>query len=435
MNFSGSRPCLPVLDAVLCRALLYLGKAPLVRTAVVYVHHPLQTSINLLEAIIALGVQPNHIAVLGKLYSECDKVVDQIKQLGVYYQPASTPLGLGRFAYSFTQDINLLWAHVMSTVTQSDIDNILILDHGGRALGFIPGVLVKNYRVVGVEKTTAGLINPDIRGLPFPIIEVASCAAKKAIESHLIANTICAKLIPFIPLNTEGLLCGVVGYGSIGKAISEKLRSMGHKVLVYDNDINQLKELEKTEITNDIGALISASDYIFGCTGRDITENILEHFRLSSRNKTLVSCSSEDKEFLSLLQMFQMKQGDVPNHIFDNVNYRTDMGATITILRGGFPVNFDASGESVPSLDIQLTRSLVFAGILQAQQFFNNPGLLNKMGFYALDTKLQKFIVTEWLKGQAKERFSSEVVERFFDEKWIAQKSGGVQTSFFERFL
>ncbi|WP_280124404.1 NAD-binding protein [Coxiella endosymbiont of Ornithodoros amblus] len=41
---------------------------------------------------------------------------------------------------------------------------------------------------------------------------------------------------------------GVIGYGSIGKAISDKLLSMNHKVIVYENDPNHLRIVNKIKI-------------------------------------------------------------------------------------------------------------------------------------------------------------------------------------------
>jgi len=51
--------------------------------AIVYIHHPLKTSINLIDSMIRLGAIPKNIFILGKKYSECETVVDQITRYGV----------------------------------------------------------------------------------------------------------------------------------------------------------------------------------------------------------------------------------------------------------------------------------------------------------------------------------------------------------------
>jgi S-adenosylhomocysteine hydrolase len=235
--------------------------------------------------------------------------------------------------------------------------------------------------------------------------------------------------LPLIPIKNKDLICGVVGYGAIGKAIVAKLLSMGHKVIVYDSNMQQLTNIKSSReitITNELSALVAFADYIFGCTGRDITTST-DLFRLSPKNKTLISCSSEDKEFLSLLHTIQRtKSGKSATQPLQDIEYINEAGGIIRILRGGFPINFDNSGESVPSQDIQLTRALVLGSILQAIQFFKNPEILNTHFIYSLDSTIQKFIVSEWLKHQSSNRFSGSVIESFQNTKWIAENSGGL---------
>lgn len=437
---------LPVLDILVERARNIIGKKPFKKTAVVYVHHPLQTSVNVLHSMLSLGVKSENVFVLGKHYSQCDAVVSDIKKLNIFYQPSSRQVGLGKFSQSFIRDINWLWSKVLARLQEDkdgkkEIENVLILDHGGHALSFTPAPIVEEYNVIGIEKTTAGIIHLKEHGgmPPFPIINMANCAAKIFLESPLIAEAVITKLDSLMPIKDK-ITCGIIGYGAIGKAVTEKLLSMGHKVIVYDNDSQKLEAAKSSStccITKELSALIPIADYIFGCTGRDITTSI-EYFRLSPKNKTLISCSSEDKEFLSLLQAIQQeKNGKVSANPLNNITYQTDLGATITILRGGFPINFDNSGESVPANDIQLTRALVLGSVLQAVKYFstpNNSELLGMGGLYAMDPSIQSFIVEEWLKCTKKE-FPLELKKNLKKEdnkdndgdmKWIKNHSSGI---------
>ncbi|OGO95160.1 MAG: hydroxyacid dehydrogenase [Coxiella sp. RIFCSPHIGHO2_12_FULL_44_14] len=317
---------------------------------------------------------------------------------------------------------------------KKDVKEVLILDHGGHALSFIPEQILRQYKVVGVEKTTRGLINLKAQGFPpLPLIGVAHCAAKRILESPLIAEAVIAKLLPLISIKDKNLVCGIVGYGAIGKAITAKLLSMQHKVIVYDNDPNQFriaKDIRGMTVTNELSALVASADYIFGCTGRDITTSI-DSFRLSSKNKTLISCSSEDIEFSSLIWLAaqQQRNGKAAINPLADVEYHTDMGGTIRILKGGFPANFDGSGESVPANDIQLTRALGLGGVLQAARFFQRPDIVNSSGVYALDANMQKLIVNEWLKYQPSHRFPKDVIDQFQDVQWIEAHSGGTPES------
>ena len=420
---------LPIFEKMLEKAISNLNSEPLKKTAIVYVHHPLKTSINLIDAVIRLGANPDNIFVLGKKYSECPSVVEQIIDMGVHYQPCSLQVGLAKYAFSFTRDVNLLWSSVLNNI-KSDVEEILILDHGGHAISYFPPELFSRYKVVGIEKTTAGLISHNKHGFPvFPLIGVANSAAKRFLESPLIADAVVNKIVDFIPIDRDGVTCGVVGFGAVGRSLTIKLRVMGFNVIVHDKNINYLEETKDLDVitTQDLSALVANSDYIFGCSGQDITSSLIEHFRLATKNKTLISCSSEDKEFLSLLQVLsnQYDCNSVLNPL-DHLEYKTEFGATISIVRGGFPVNFDGTGESVPANDIQLTRSLVLAGILQAIEFFKMPSVVTRGGLYALNPTAQRCLVNEWIKCQPINRFCSELIDDFNNEEWILTNSNGL---------
>lgn len=417
---------LPVMDALLNKVLAKGKHDVLRKTAIYYVHHPLQTSINVIDSIIQLGAKPSNIFVLGKSYSECEAVVSSLVQRGVHYQPCSMQTSIGNYTSSFIRDINWLWAKLIEQVPY-DIEEILVLDHGGHAITYLPLMLLGHYKVIGIEKTTAGFIDSNKRGLPpIPMIDVANCAAKRFLESPLIAEAIVTKIISYLPENKDDFIFGVVGLGAIGQSVINRLRTLGCQLIAYDINNNKLHSLQgKKEVhcTNDLAALIASCDYIFGCSGRDISEGRLELFRLSSKNKILISCSSEDKEFLSLLQIINQKSSNHSDPL-DDIEYKTELGATIHLLRGGFPVNFDASGESVPAKDIQLTRSLVLAAVMQASSYFQDTSI--EPGVYALDPLVQQFIIKEWLKYQDESSFHSDDLHNFLNEEWLANYSNGL---------
>jgi S-adenosylhomocysteine hydrolase len=415
---------------------------PLTNTAVFYVHHSLQTTVPVINALLNFGVKPQRFFAIGKSYSDCPEVTEACIKLGIHYQHNSRQTGLGKYVHSFIADINALWSKVESCLEQEkDVQEVLILDHGGYALQFTPANILEKYKVVGLEKTTGGVINFESLPPPFPVITVATCAAKKVLESPLIANSIVNKicyLMPIINDQNVSVVCGIVGSGAIGKAITEKLVSMGYDVIVYDNNPNQLRALESTlenakvTITNDLSKLIDCSEYIFGCTGRDITANPdhLKMLLLADKDKRLVSCSSGDNEFSALLKYIQQRRNikKIINPL-DTVIYATDKGANIKILRGGFPVNFDQSGESVPAKDIQLTRALVVGGVIQAAYFFNQPHLLTHGGLYGLDAGIQQLVVNTWLKHQPTNRFPEKVTTKFLDLEWIRDNTEGIHIS------
>lgn len=424
---------LPVLDALTKRVKATFGDQPLKGFLVVYVHHALYTSVNVIESVLELGVKPSDMFVLGKHYSECEEVVQCIKDLGVSYQPCSRQHTLGCFAECFTRDVQSLWGRVTDYLSRrNDIRGVLIADHGGYALSNVPDVVLKKYPCVGLEKTTGGLINFERWGLPrFPVVNMAGCAAKRVLESPLIAEAVAKSVTPILPLNSHDVVYGVVGYGAIGKAVSRKLLSQSRQVVIHEKDFARVlsgvdTSLGSVDIVEDISALISASDYILGCTGRDSIEGV--EFDCIKNQKVFVSCSSGDCEFNSLLGLIQKhmtKLDAEKDWSREDVEYATKSGGSICVLKGGFPVNFDHSGESVLSNDIQLTRCLALAGILQCGDMLRSGAdMLHRPGLYPLSSELQNFIATKWLKYQPHARFSSNSLLNFTDSAWISEESG-----------
>lgn len=393
---------LPVLDELIANANCIETEEVLRKTLIYYVHHPLQTSINVIDSFVELGAHYENIFVLGKKYSQCDDVVASFKKRGVHYQASSEQLRIGQYATSFIRDINWLWFQLILHL-KDGIENILVLDHGGHAIHYIPSELLANYRIVGIEKTSAGFFDIEKRGLPaFPMIDVANCAAKRYLESPLIAKAIVNKLFSVLPKMDVKINYGIVGLGVIGQAIIERLLEREQKLVVFDPNPKLMKSYENDArliCAKDTRDLIAVCDWIFGCSGRDISESSIDLFRITPHDKTLVSCSSEDKEFLSLLRFID-KEKPLKFNPFDTIEYSSELGAKIHILRGGFPANFDSSGESVPADEIQLTRALVVGAVLQAIQFFNNEDILASSAIHPLNWDVQKFIVLGWLHHQ-----------------------------------
>ena len=67
-----------------------------------------------------------------------------------------------------------------------------------------------------------------------PVVNVAYSAAKQILESPMIAKAVIKKLDQILLRDIKNSICGVVGLGAIGRAIIQKLLSLGCKVVVYD---------------------------------------------------------------------------------------------------------------------------------------------------------------------------------------------------------
>ena len=419
-NFSHSLYCnymtnLPVLDNFLKNYQSFLMDIPLKNTVIVYIHHALQTSLNVISSLLMLGANPSNIYVVGKSYSENKEVVAKIKKMGINYQDSSSQKGYGKYKASFIYDIEQLWKKVQCGLT-NNIQDVLILDHGGHAISNIPRSIKENYSIIGIEKTTAGTMKYNKDNKPnIPIINVAGCAAKRWLESPLIAEAIAKKSTDLIDSISEDKKCAVIGFGAIGQAMSSFLKCKGKQVLIYDKQypFDSNKKLEN---------IISEADYIFGCTGTDITAGIVENIMSSDMDKVFLSCSSEDKEFLSLLVSVTKDKLYKQEHLLDDIEYLTPNNSIITIMKGGFPVNFDSSGESVPAQDIQLTRTLVVAGVLQALKMKSTYKTLPSE-LYSLNSYIQKQIVDLWCQDKNNEE---SILSLFNSTIWISEQSVGL---------
>lgn len=157
--------------------------------------------------------------------------------------------GIGQYSYSFIRDINWLWAKVVEKL-DAQVEQILIMDHGGHAITYLPLMLLEHYKIIGIEKTTAGFINSKKQGLPpIPVIDVANSAAKRFLESPLIADAVVNKIVSYLPENINDFVFGVVGLGSIGKAVVNRLHQLGCRLVVHDIDSAQQVFIDNKKIS------------------------------------------------------------------------------------------------------------------------------------------------------------------------------------------
>lgn len=416
-------PILPTLQAIIKKLTNYTSPnywgLSLSDITFVCIQHLLFTTIDLIKALIILGAKPNNIHIMGKIYSSCPVVIEELTNLGVIYYPSSNPSRYGYFEYYFNGDIINMWSDITTDIITKSITKIIILDDGSKAISNIPQFLSNNYKIFSVEQTSSGVAHLKKKNIRFPVINVAYSAAKQLLEAPMIAKAVVNKLDRFLPLSPT--TCGVVGLGVIGRAIAQKLLSLNHKVIVYDLAKEKYDFMNSVEIVENAQLLFQNSNYIFGCAGEDITVNL--DLTQIQGIKNLISCSSQDIEFQTLLKIIHSTS---PNYevedVLENIDFPIYNGV-FKIYRGGYPVNLDNSGESVPAESIQLTRGLLLGGILQAIfQLSQDP--VHSFHQYMLHPKLQKLVVQAWLNNQ-KEYISNRLIKKFLDDEWIKNNSRG----------
>lgn len=406
-RFSSRFPRLPLLDYVAARAGRLDG------VMVVAVQHLLESTGSLLESFLTLGVASEDIHILGKLYSTSVPVAQALSDIGISVYPSTVPDPWPGFTPAFIANLDSMWNTVAHALANRPVHTLIILDDGGRCLARMPSGLVSllgSVRVACVEQTTGGLSE-----IPkhCPRVRVADSAIKRYLESPMIALTIFEKLACYFsgPIANNWRV-GIVGMGNIGQSVAEYLLQENVPFCVYDRDETQLVTFSNQRCTS-LRDLINHSDFIFGCTGVDIFSDT-DWNDVVSGDRTLVSCSSEDKEFHTLLRI--AAQGP---SLSSSVDLRIG-GLNFSILRGGFPINFDGSATSVPTHSIQLTRSLLLAGVLQAVDAAKNynDGSVELM----LDPVMQSLIARQWFASHQPKLGS--LKQRFDDVDWVTAESG-----------
>jgi hypothetical protein len=435
-----------VLDAIIRQVEQDDGhgwRQALSETVFVCTQHLLETTGSLVESLLEMGARGDRIFVQGKCYSTCPGVLDRLGRIVAYAHGGTIPEAPGDYRRASLADVDRL-CRVASAGPIRKARRVVILDDGGQSIDRIKRLLdadVSPAQVVGIEQTTFGVGR--LGSLPPTVILAARSAVKVLLEPPMIVDAILAR-VPVL-LGNERLRCGVIGLGNIGSPLAGRLTPR-HDVAVHD--VRPRHELPEDGIhwwnrvhwSESMADLVNRSDFILGCTGNDIFKNKIYQLNCIYGIKVFASCSSGDQEFHTLIRYIagaskaKFEPLGAIDHAFPNGYPPTDQNPfpphrslEIVVARGGFPVNFDGSPESVPNRDIQLTRGLLLGSIIQAIHCYpsrEHTGAVTRM----LDPDIQRFVVDSWresrpLLPEESDRFPD--LDRFDDDRWIRRRSGG----------
>ena len=421
---------MPVLEAV-----AKIGKefVNFEDTAFFSVQHILKTNVPLFKHLIEdFKAKPNNIYLSGKGYSDSTVAEHCLKKLGLrYFKLENSYTAAGQYQQHLRNHLKQVWHHFIDNLEKQNIKSLIIIDEGGHALETMPNFLCFEYAMAGIEQTRGGLYSPAVNSLPFPLIEVASSAIKRHLESPLIVEAILKKLQTALGARADihaKTVFGVIGNGAIGASVTPYLLERGYTVLAYDENKDAFNGFLHKNLyrVQNVNALIDRADYILGCTGKDTLKgsSLLDN---ATHHQKFISCTSEDKEFYSLRKTMDTQSSIELNNRGDIV-YHSKMGAKITLVNGGFPVNFDQSGESVPATDIQLTRALMLGACIQAGLAASKPEGGTEIALtqrIQLDAKLQRFVAQQFRQYESINRYSLTQWQLSQDLNWIKNNSGG----------
>lgn len=384
--------------------------------AIISVQHIIETTGNLFDCFIRLGIPAENILLMGKLYSNNSKVAELIESFGIEVSKSSDGHTPGTYYELFKMDCQQLWCRMIEKIAGKNIATIIVLDDGGVLTSIVPESVLEKYCVIAVEQTTSG-IELNKEGL-VSIISVAGSAVKRFIEPSFISQAVIAKARKYL-LNYNPACIGILGTGNIGMALVKDL-STKYPVTVYDIEKkDNLFEDSRVHIARSADELFQSCDFIIGATGKDVSKK--DWIDNLKTDKVLISVSSGDIEFRTLLKSNNNYFIKPITSLLDDVSMTSDQGHTLSILRGGTPINFDNNIHSVLPEYIQITRALLLTGVIQAME--NSKQLCRERVITKLDPVWQKKLLKEWLLMVDSSRFEFSILaKKIIDEPFFAEQ-------------
>ena len=382
---------------------------PFKGSLLVGVQHMLATTADMFSVLKAQGLED--AIVTGKSYSTHPPSARKLTRMGFEVIPESKQIGYGHFNDSMRDATHSVWNRALQKIKKKKYELLITLDDGADLLltthpKLFNGLYNKPDTIVGIEQTRGGSNRSVFHGLPFPIINVAGSCIKNLIEYRKVAKIVAQKVSTIVKKEIEPQLSkkptvGIIGNGAMGKALIEKLTAEGYRVFFHDKNRHRRDLTLKTIHYPEPGLLIMSADIVIGCTGEDVTASspVLDAFLYSTQKKWLISTGSKDMEFNTLLHLIQnqtKQPGQTPDPLQD-IHYTNGMGAQLTIVKGGFPVNFDNSEHSVPPEDIWPTRAaLLLACTMSANLHHTSNPILQTARVLKLDPQGQLAILKKY---------------------------------------
>jgi hypothetical protein len=334
-----------------------------------------------------MGVKKHDIKIVGKAYSTNLQTLNEYRQRGFAAYSAG-----GRYDYREPFDAAVIRRIRMEikALQATGVCNLLVIDEGALAVRALSaGDLADSFKRIAITELTArGAAYYHLFSVKAPIADVARSNAKKTIEPPIIASSMFSRLafqLERIGFGNGNCHIGVVGAGAIGGALIEMLKENGFRVVWFDRRIRGG--------VNSLSELSSISDVLLSSTGEgmDWAEAVLD----GGRSFVFSNTGSSDIEFrMWALRSMTLERPEVTFEVErvsapwrGRVILRNSRdGERSVFLNGGFPINFDGTPDPIPAHRIQLTRTILMAGAVQAAN-------LSDAGVHTLNAEWEKIII------------------------------------------
>ena len=372
-------------------------------TALVAVQHMLLQTVDLFDTAGAMGLNLKNIFALGKVYSNSPPVIEMLRGRGVTVIESTTPAP-GEFHSSFERDVQTLWRVTAETLAQRNVKRILVLDDDGVCINNVPREVLHRYEICGVEQTSQGVFLFEVQPPPFPVISWARSAVKLQIGGPIFSQCFIERL------NTEflygrsiqGKQLGIIGMGSIGRALAKLALRQGIKVLFYDPapDVYSPSSLHGIiERTHSLEELMLTSDYVAGCSGRNPFEG---RWPLKHRpGIRLFSISTGDQEFGPIINDLKTRSDFAVDPITCTITSEHGTSGPIQIAYLGYPYTFvSRAPEAVPTQIVQLETGGLLASLIQAHLYLETceTSAEHNKDLRRVSPEAQRFVYETWLR-------------------------------------
>ena len=370
-------------------------------TALVTVQHMLYQTVDLFRAARQIGLRPESIFALGKVYSNSVPVINAMRNMGVTMIESTVPAP-GEFDEGFERDVTRLWKTVAEKLSQRRIKRIIVLDDGGRCVINIPPELLSRYAVAGVEQTSMGMFLFEEHPPPFAVFSWARSAVKLQIGGHLFSHCLLDRVqAQFLRGRAlRGADIGIIGLGSIGRAFADIASRQGNRITFYDPAADlEVPDYLRGRITRvgSLEELMLRSEYVFGSSGR----NPFKHrWPIAHRpDIKLFSGSAGDQEFGPIIRFLRQRRDFKVARDSWDITSEAGPSGPIRVAFLGFPYNFVSRAEmAVPTPIVQLETAGLLVGLIQARTYLQlvEEGHARDTRIHRISPHAQRFIYDTW---------------------------------------
>ncbi len=415
-------PHIPALDAVRKQ---HEAAQPFKDSKVLVLQHLYASTQSILDAVVVCGAKPSDITVMGKPYSGSMRVAASMVEKG--FNLVVPSLHQSEFS-DHEGHMDALVAQQVERILKeaSPDEKLLVLDDGGHVAKVVHERFpqeARRFRFVEQTQRGATAVKEVAAhvpgGLKSPVVNVAESRAKNDHESPSIGYSVWKETKTILDkIEAQGVSvpksATVLGFGAVGSQVARELKDAGYDVHVYDPDPNRMAQATAQGFTahTEKAQALGHGNVLVSATGR--TAVSLDEVRNLPKQAVLVNAASANNELnatnlltlqmlsanalmgtirigpkgvevpRSLISQADTAQLDERGHLWDTFAGRsvdlgrddsatqrdrvvkTKEGQDLYVAHAGFVVNLTDDDDPIPPSYIGLTRSLLFAALVQA---------------------------------------------------------------------